>query len=171
LDNGIGMHLQSIFTVFEFVAERVHGIRKFAWFANWNEGCVKTQCQGGCKDETASFRGNDDIDFFVGIMRSKTIDGSLESLWGGEQRGDVFKQDTGFGKIGYVANKALQVNHGERFLPNMCYQAASLSRVSGKYFFAFIPETQVNLCRSLWVVPRYENDSYLIGRKYTGYEF
>ena len=111
---GVDVHFANIFAVFEAVGDAVAGEGKFSRFADGDEADTEFVGDDGAEEETSGVDGDD----FINLERldafEEGIDGEFEEGWVGENRGDVFEENSWFGEIGDIADGVVERGEIER---------------------------------------------------------
>jgi len=109
--DGVFVDFEGVLAVFEGVGEGEFFGGELAGLADGDEAAGKGLGDGGAENKTAGLRANDGLNAFAAEGIAKNFNGHGEALGTGEERGDVFEEDSLFGEVGNIANEGTQVNH------------------------------------------------------------
>lgn len=88
------MDLDSAFAVFEVVSDALGFIGKLSFFADGDEGFSEFMSNGGAENEAPGLCSSDIIELLMIKCAAEFVHSNCESLFVGEQGGDISEKDT-----------------------------------------------------------------------------
>src|SRR6185312_1056242 len=105
----IFVHLERVAAVFELICD-LCGLRwQLLRLTNRHESGVEAVGERGTENEASRLDSQNEINIFLHVVCGERIDQSGKADLVFEQRGDVVKEDSWFGKIGNFANQLLEM--------------------------------------------------------------
>lgn len=102
--DGVFVEFDDGFAVFEGVGDLAGFPGEFAFFADGDEAGAEAVGDGGGEDEAAGIDADDFVDFDAACGIAEEGDGVAEEGGIGEDGGDVFEDDSGFGEVDDIAD-------------------------------------------------------------------
>jgi len=104
------VHFQPVGAVFKFVGRAKSVVRQLARLADRHKTRAQLLRQQHAEEKPPCFRPDNLVDIVAVYQLKQRIDGINQCFLVAQQRGDVFKQDSLFWKIGDVADVGLDVH-------------------------------------------------------------
>lgn len=127
------MNLKCVRAVFKIVGYARAVRRQLLGLANRNEARAQSVGHGGSKNETAGLNPQNHIDTQIPALILQAIDDASQALFVFEKRGDVIKENPGFGKIGDLTNELFEVIHALDNWGNRSLRAKGTQLLHGSF--------------------------------------